>query len=113
MIPNASRPEASFAGTLSCCSINHWSRVNGADSTTGPTGDNDTLDVDLDYAAAAAHIEAWHLFPDRLVLAAAGGTQATQQQAAAEFVRQVSFWGPSRPTRIGFQQSFYGATGGY
>jgi len=80
-----------------------WSRVNGLDSTTGPVLDTDGLDVDLDYAASAAHVEAWHLFPSRLQAAAAGGMQATQQMAAAEFTRQVAFWGPSRPRRIGFQ----------
>ena len=31
----------------------------------GPTEDDDTLSVDLDYAAAAGHIEAWHLFPSQ------------------------------------------------
>lgn len=80
----------------------HSSWVNGADSVTGPTLDTDTLDVDLDYAASAVHIEAWHLFPPRLQAAAAGGLQATQQMAANEFTRQAATWGPQRTRTIGF-----------
>jgi len=79
-----------------------WSLVNGLDSS-GPVLDTDGLDIDLDYAASAAHIEAWHHFPARMAVAAAGGTQATQAMAAAEFSRQAGFWGPQRPTRVGFQ----------
>jgi hypothetical protein len=84
----------------------HASWVNGADSDTGPTDDDDQLDVDLDYAASAAHIEAWHLFPARMTMAAAGGLQATQQMAAAEFTRQAAIWGPQRTRRIGFSSVF-------
>jgi hypothetical protein len=80
----------------------HWSWVNGADSTTGPTDDTDTLDVDLDYAASAGHIEAWHLFPSHMQAAAAGGLQATQEMAAHEFTRQSLIWGPPRSRAIGF-----------
>lgn len=79
-----------------------WSWVNGAESD-GPTDDDDVLDVDLDYAASAAHIEAWHLFPARLQAAAAGNTQATREQAAQEFTRQATLLGPSRPREIGFR----------
>lgn len=81
-----------------------WSRVNGVDSS-GPTADVDVLDIDLDYAAAAGHIEAWHHFPARLQAAAAGGTQATQVMAAAEFSRQAGLFGPARNTNIGFRSS--------
>jgi hypothetical protein len=80
-----------------------WSWVNGAESTSGPTADGDTLEVDLEYAAAAAHIEAWHLFPSRLQAAAAGNLQATREQAAAEFSRLASIFGPVRPRDVGFQ----------
>jgi hypothetical protein len=79
-----------------------WSWVNGADSTTGPTDDDDQLDVDLDYAASAGHIEAWHLFPSHMFAAAAGNLQATQEMAAREFTRQSLIWGPSPTRRIGF-----------
>jgi hypothetical protein len=79
--------------------------VNGAESLTGPTNDGDLLDVDVDYAAAAGHIEAWHRFPARMVAAAAGGTQATQQMAAQEFSRQANLYGPRRPTTIGFRST--------
>lgn len=82
----------------------HTSWVNGADSTTGPTADSDTLDVDPAYAASAGHIEAWRLFPARLAAAATAGLQATQQMAAAEFSRQASIYGPKRQSTFGFQQ---------
>jgi len=80
-----------------------WSWINAAESTSGPTEDTDVLEVDLDYAASAGHIEAWHLFPDRLQSAAAGNLQATQAQAAAEFSRLANVFGPQRNTSIGFQ----------
>jgi hypothetical protein len=81
-----------------------WSWVNGADSTTGPTADSDTLDVDLDYAASAGHIEAWHLFPSRMFAAAAGNLQASQEMAAREFSRQAMIHGPDVSRGIGFSQ---------
>ena len=81
-----------------------WSWVNGAESTTGPTDDDDQLDVDLDYAASAGHIEAWHLFPSHMFAAAAGNLQATQEMAAREFSRQALIWGPSPSTRIAFSE---------
>jgi hypothetical protein len=84
----------------------HWSWVNGADSTTGPLVDSDTLDVDLDYAAAAGHIEAWHLFPSRMFAAAAGNLQATQEMAAREFSRQAMIWAPQAPRGIAFSETF-------
>jgi hypothetical protein len=68
----------------------HFTWVNGADSTVGPTLDTDLLSVDLEFAAAAGHIEAWRLFAAKLKAAADGGFQATQSQAAAEFTRQAS-----------------------
>jgi hypothetical protein len=82
----------------------HWSWVNDTDSTTGPLIDSDELGVDLDYAAAAAHIEAWHLFPRACYAAAAGNLQATQQMAAAEFTRQSLIWGPEPSNRYGFSE---------
>lgn len=72
-----------------------WSWVNGAESATGPTSDTDTLDIDIDYAASAGHIEAWHLFPSRLFSAAAGNLQASQEMAAREFTRQATIWAPA------------------
>jgi len=84
----------------------HFNWVNGADSTTGPVADSDTLDVDLEYAAAAGHIEAWHHFPSRMQAAAAGGFQGSQQMAAQEFTRQALIFGPKRPSRLGFSSSF-------
>ncbi len=83
-----------------------WSLVNDVESTTGPTADDDVLSVDLDYAASAAHIEAWHLFPAHMFAAAAGNLQATQEMAAREFTRQSLIWGPEPNRRIGFSQVF-------
>jgi hypothetical protein len=68
----------------------HFTWVNGADSTTGPTADADLLSIELDHGAAAGHIEAWKLFPSRLKAAADGGFQATQQMAATEFTRMAT-----------------------
>jgi hypothetical protein len=82
----------------------HASWVNDADSTTGPTADSDELAVDLDYAASAGHIEAWHLFPSHMFAAAAGNLQATQEMAAREFSRQSLIWGPTRAARVGFSE---------
>lgn len=86
-----------------------WSLVNGVDSD-GPVADDDLLEVNLDYAAAAGHIEAWHLFPARLQAAAAGNYQATREQAAQEFSRMAAVCGPKRPTSVGFQ-SLVGISG--
>ena len=86
----------------------HFNWVNGLESDTGPVNDSDMLDVDLDYAASAAHIEAWHMFPARLQAAAAAGMQATQQMAALEFTRQALIHGPRRPDLHQFQRVFPG-----
>ena len=82
----------------------HASWVNGADSETGPIEDDDTLAVDIDYAASAGHIEAWHLFPSRMFAAAAGNLQASQEMAAREFSRQASIWGPQPSRSYGFSE---------
>jgi hypothetical protein len=81
-----------------------WSWVNGAESSTGPTQDSDQLNVDLDYAASAGHIEAWHHFPAHMFAAAAGNLQATQEMAAREFTRQSLIWGPVPNRRVGFTE---------
>jgi len=78
--------------------------VNGVDGY--PSSDTDELAVDLDYAAAAGHIEAWHILPARLQAAAAGGQQATQQMAAVEMSRQTSIWMPYSRGRYGFSEPF-------
>jgi hypothetical protein len=77
-----------YGGLLVTVHRPHFSWVNGADAVGGPTLDADTLNVDLEYAAAAAHIEAWHNLPAKLQAAAAGDLQATREQAALEFTRQ-------------------------
>lgn len=83
-----------------------WTLVNGAYSATGPTEPTDVLDVDLDYAASAGHIEAWHMFPSRMYAAAAGNLQANQEMAAREFTRQALIWGPPDDRSVGFTSAF-------
>jgi hypothetical protein len=61
--------------------------VNGATSLVGPDDDEDIVNVDLNYAAAAGHVEAWRIARHRLQPAAQTGLQATQKQAADEFTR--------------------------
>lgn len=84
----------------------HISWVNDTDSTDWPSHDNDTLDCDLDYAAAAGHIEAWHMWPSHMFAAGAGNLQATQQMAAQEFTRQSLIWMPDVPAQLRFTQTF-------
>jgi hypothetical protein len=79
--------------------------VNGLDASN-PTDDDDDLSVDLDYAAAAGHIEAWHNFPARLASAAAGGSQASQSMAALEMSRQAAIWAPYSRGHYAFRQPF-------
>ena len=76
--------------------------VNGADSTTGPTADNDTVEVDLYYAAAAAHIEAWRQRRYRLLPGAQAGLFMSQQEAANEFTKQaaINFRPPAKRTMM-------------
>lgn len=84
----------------------HVSYVNGIDSTTGPTSDDDSLSVDLMYAAAAAHIEAWRLFPSALIGPAQTGQQVSREDAATEFSRQarIHYTPPKRVPR--FREAF-------
>jgi hypothetical protein len=77
-----------WGGVLLTLHRSHFSWVNGADQAVGPQYDSDVLGVDIDWAASAAHVEAWLRFPARLQAAAATGLQATQQTAAAELQRQ-------------------------
>jgi hypothetical protein len=95
-----------FGGLLITIHRPHFSWVNGTDTVDGPTLDDDTLNVDLDYAASAAHIEAWHRFPAKLQAAAAGGLQATQQMAALEFTRQSFVHRLPSHDRYGFESLF-------
>jgi hypothetical protein len=90
-----------------------WSWVNAAESTTGPLLDDDVLEVDLDYAASAGHIEAWHHFPARMAAAAASTLQATREQAAGEFSRLANVFGPQRPQEIGFSTVVRVGLGGH
>lgn len=85
-----------YGGLLVTLRRSHCYLVNGVDTPAGPSNDDDVLEVDLDYAASAGHIEAWHQRPARLQAAAAGGIQATQGMAALEFTRQALIWGPRR-----------------
>lgn len=64
------------------------SLVNGAVSYTGPDDDDDVLDIDLDYAAASAHISAWMLFPHRLFPISNVGMRVNIESAAAAFTME-------------------------
>lgn len=77
-----------WGGVLLTTHRNHFGWVNGMDQPGGPTLDTDMLDCDLDWAASAAHVEAWRSSSARLMAAAATGLQDTQQEAAAELQRQ-------------------------
>ena len=77
-----------WGGVLLTLHRSHFTWVNGADQPVGPWSDADTLACDMDWAVSAGHIEAWLRSPARMQAAAAGGIQATQQMAAAEFQRQ-------------------------
>ena len=77
-----------------------WSWVNNAESVGGPIADTDILEVDLDYAAAAGHIEAWHHFPARLQAAAAGGV-AGDTDAGRAGVHSTGEPVPDRSVRPG------------
>ncbi len=67
-------------------------------STTGPTADDDTLRVDVEYAAASGHVEAWQRFAYRLRPPAAQGLYPSREEAAAEFSRQAA--NHFRPPRV-------------
>lgn len=82
--------------------LTNYSQVNGAYAAGGPTLDADTMDVVLEYAAAAGHIEAWRLFPHRLKPVADLGLQMPQQAVATEFSRQAAthFRPPKRRVQL-------------
>jgi hypothetical protein len=84
----------------------HFTWVNGADSTTGPTADSDLLSLDLLYAAAAGHIEAWRICKPRLVQAASAGFQDSQDVAANEFTSQARANIGHRPREFGLSAPF-------
>jgi len=71
-----------------------------ADSTTGPTEDDHTVEVDLRYAAAAAHVELWRRCRHRLLSGAQQGLFPTQEEAVQEFTRVAAacFHRPPRRT---------------
>jgi hypothetical protein len=77
-----------WGGVLLTLHRDHFSWVNGQDTPLGPQSDNDVLACQIDWAAAAAHVEAWTRFPARLQAAAATGLQASKQEAAAELQHQ-------------------------
>lgn len=83
-----------------------WSWVNGATSSAGPTLDADTLEVDLDYAAAAGHVEAWRRLAHRLQSAAQTGFYPSREQAAAEMTRQAMLHVPPMPRRVQLSRPF-------
>jgi hypothetical protein len=63
------------------------SYVNAATSQAGPNDDDDTLAIDLEYAAAAGHIELWRIAPARLLPGAQVGLQPSRKDVASEFTK--------------------------
>lgn len=58
-------------------------------SATGPTADAQEVNVDLEYAAAAGHAEAWRIAGPRLRPIAQTGLYPSQEAAAAEMTRMA------------------------
>jgi len=85
--------------------------IRPADSLTGggcsdvPSSDSDTIAIDIEYAAAACHIEAWKRIPARMQAASAAGWQTTKAEAAAEFTRQAYMNEPQAHDRYAFRRS--------
>ncbi len=77
--------------------------INGADSITGPVADDDEVDVDLYYAAAAGHVEAWRRCGPRLQPVAQTGLYPDQQAAAAVFTEMAAkhFHPPAKRAMMG------------
>ena len=73
-----------------------------SDSTTGPTDDDDEVEVSLDYAAAAGHIEAWRRCGPRLQPVAQTGLYPAQSVAAAVLTEMAAkqFHPPVRRTQM-------------
>lgn len=77
----------------------HSSWVNGADSATGPTDDDDTVQCDLDYAVTAGHKYLWEHLGDRLVPVARLGMKAGRE-AVEDGWRRWKATVPRPPDRI-------------
>lgn len=89
----------------------HWAWVNSAASTTGPTLDGDLLDLDVNYAAAAGHIEAWRYVREKLRAPSAAGLAVSMEEAADEFTRQADLnFQPLKQQALRLSQP-YGLTG--
>lgn len=82
--------------------------VNGATCLIGPNDDQDILAVDLDYAVAAAHIEAWRIgaLRPKLQAQALGGAGISQAEAAREFSERARLLVPRSPGSIHFREPF-------
>lgn len=65
--------------------------VNGTDSTTGPVNDDDTLPIDLEYAARAGHAEMWRTARARMLQPAAAGLAVSQKEAADAFTEAAAW----------------------
>lgn len=76
----------------------------------GPDDDSDIIQVDLNFAAAAGHIEAWRRFRPRLMAAATAGFQISQKEAAAEFTRLSKVFAPVLPRelKMNYPLGYYG-----
>lgn len=88
--------------------------VNGVTSLRGPDDDDDILSVEMAYARAAGHIEAWRFFPRKLFPVAQTHLYPSQAQAANEFTSQSQgvFHSQSEPDIPQLDWS-YGVSGSY
>lgn len=84
--------------------------VNNSNSNAGPDDDDDIIKVDVNYAAAAAHCEAYRRFAYALTAASQTGLQTSKKEASSEFTRQTMQWCPLHPQRIqlSYPMGYYG-----
>jgi hypothetical protein len=78
----------------------HSTLVNGETSYVGPDDDDDILNVDLNYAAAAGHIEAWKQATPLLTPIAAEGLAIPMKLAANEFTKESMAFVRNEPELI-------------
>lgn len=78
--------------------------VNGADAPNGPTADADVLTCELEYAAAAGHVELWRYARPLLAPVASGPQRLAEplSSAKASFELKVKeqWWYWDRPDRV-------------
>lgn len=78
--------------------------VNGADAPNGPTDDDDVLSCELEYAAAAGHVELWRYARPILAPVAAGPQRLAEPLSSAKTTFELKvreqWWYWDRPDRV-------------